>query len=431
MRYIVKGGKPLSGAIEVSGAKNAATKMMVASLLTEEPVMLKNFPAIGDTAITRELCELIGSKISLRGSELTIETPEIKENNIMALSRKNRIPILVMGPLLLRSGAAEVPFLGGDKIGGRPVDLHIEALRLLGAEIETTDSGYRASARDGLRGAVINLKFPSVGATENVLIASVLARGKTILKNAALEPEVIDLVKMLQTMGAKIEIAPERTVHIEGVPRLHAATYAVMPDRNEAVSFACLAMATGGDILVKRAVREHLTAFSEVIAGQMGAGYEILREGIRFFGNKSIRPVIIETSPHPGFMTDWQQPLSVVLTQADGTSSIHETIYENRFDYTGDLIAMGARVKIFSDCGGFPPCRFANGNFRHRAEISGPTRLYGGRFFVHDLRSGMANMIAALSADGESEIENAEEIERGYERLDERLRALGAEIKSV
>lgn len=431
MKFIVKGGKPLEGEILLSGAKNAATKMMLASLLTQDQCVFSNFPQIGDTEITAELCEQIGSQIQRAGSNLTIRTREIKNNRVTHISRRNRIPILALGPLLARTGEAEVPILGGDKIGPRPVDLHVEALKLLGAEIEQTESGYYARAPQGLKGATIQFRFPSVGATENALLAAVLAKGTTILKNAATEPEILDLVKMLQNMGAIIQLGADRVIAIEGVEKLRGVHHRVIPDRNEAVSFACLAIATRGEIFVRDAVQDHLITFLNVVR-RLGGEYAVLKEGIMFYRDaEKMRSISIETETHPGYMTDWQQPLAVLLAEADGDSQIHETIYEDRLGYTNDFNALGGNIEVFTDCGDFPPCRFANQNFRHRAVIHGPTPLRGGELKVRDLRAGMASLLIALVAEGETVIEGVEEIDRGYADIDGRLLKLGADIKRV
>jgi len=432
MRFLVRGGKPLNGEVKVSGAKNAASKMMVASLLTSEPCAFGNFPDIGETQITAELCRTIGSGVSISHGTVKIHTPEIKSSRVLQLSRRNRIPILALGPLLVRSGEAEVPILGGDKIGPRPVDLHIKALEALGAEIQVTQASYKAAAPNGLRGALIKLDFPSVGATENAILASVLAKGRTVIMNAALEPEIVDLIKMLQKMGAIIEFGSDRDIYIDGVSKLCGVNHDVLPDRNEAVSFACLAIATGGKILVRDAIQEHLITFLNTVR-RLGAEYEVVEEGIIFSRpNLHLRPLTIETGSHPGFMTDWQQPLAVVLTQAEGDSVIHETIYEDRFGYSGDLNSIGAKIEVLTDCPSESWCRFVGKKLGHVAIIHGPTKLRGGgRFQIRDLRSGIVDVIAALTADGESEIDGMEEIDRGYENIDERLRGLGAKIERV
>jgi len=428
MKFIVSGKRPLKGEIKLSGAKNAATKLLVASMLTEETSIFENFPAIGDTAITSELCEELGAEILKDGNTVSVRTPTIKTTEVRSLTRRNRLPILALGPLLARAGEAEVPVLGGDKIGARPVDIHLEALKKLGVEISVSENSYKARAPKGLQGAEIALRFPSVGATENALLSSVLASGRTVIKNAALEPEVIDLIKFLQKMGGIIELGASRTIYIEGVPRLRGARHRIMPDRNEAVSFAVLAIATSGDVFVKDALQEHLITFLNTLR-RIGGDYEVLDGGIRFWRAGNLKSTRIETGTHPGFMTDWQQPIAILLTQAEGRSEIHETIYEDRFGYTKDLNLMGAQIIVSKECLG-EKCRFSE-KFPHSAKITGPTVLRGARLEVPDLRAGMAHLTAALIAEGESEISGVEEIDRGYERIDERLRYLGADIKRV
>jgi UDP-N-acetylglucosamine 1-carboxyvinyltransferase len=429
-KFIVKGGKPLFGEITIAGAKNAVSKMMVASLLTDEPCLIKNVPTIGELDIIFEFLRNIGSEINKAGSVVKIATPTIKSNRVTTLSRRNRIPILALGPLLARTGEAEVPVLGGDKIGPRPVDIHLEGLAKLGAQIQITKDSYHAWAKNGLQGAEIELRFPSVGATENIMLAAVLAKGKTVIKNAALEPEIIELMKMLQKMGAIIELSPPRTIMIEGVEKLHGVTHRTPPDRNEAISMACLAIATNGRIMLNGANQEHLITFLNAVR-RMGGEYEVTDEGIAFWRAQELKPIDIRTDVHPGFMTDWQQPLAVLLTQANGTSTIHETIYEERFGYALDLNEMGAKIKVSIDCPPNDPCRLQGKNYYHFATIVGPTPLTGKNLTVRDLRSGMVDILAALVASGISEVDGVEEIDRGYEAIDERLRQLGADITRV
>ena len=429
MRFIIHGGKPLSGDVTIGGAKNAATKMMVAALLSPDPVFLENFPFIGDTDIAAELCKVFGADVSFNKETKTarIATPMIIRTEALNLTRRNRIPILSLGPLLARAGAAIVPTVGGDKIGPRPVDLHLDALRALGARIKRYDDRYEARAPHGLTGAHIHFKFPSVGATENALLAAVLAHGTTVITNAALEPEVVDLMKLLQKMGAIIGLGSGHTIVIEGVASLHGARHRILPDRNEAVSFGVLGVAAQGPIRVRGAVQGHLMTFLNTIR-KIGGNYEIEDGGIVFSAGGDLRAISIETDSHPGFMTDWQQPLSVLLTQVRGKSTIHETIYEDRFGYADDLNNMGARIVTSTKCLGELPCRFCGLGFRHSASIDGPTPLRGASIKVRDLRSGMAHVIAALLAQGESVIDGVDEIDRGYEQLDRRLAALGADI---
>lgn len=432
MKFIVNGGKTLNGEIKLQGSKNAATKMMVASLLTDEECVFENFPQIGDVEITAEFFRSIGSEININGSLAALKTPEIKNFKVESLGRVNRIPILTLGPLLARFGKAQVPFSGGDKIGNRPVDIHLAALKALGAQIEIQENNFLASTPDGLKGAKINFRYPSVGATENAIFAAVLAKGRTIIKNAAIEPEIIDLIEMLQNMGAIIGLGTDRTIYIDGVKKLSGVRRKVMPDRNEAASFACLAAASKGNkIKIKDAIHNHLITFLNEFR-RVGGEYRVESDGITFWRSNSLSgglsAIELETDTHPGFMTDWQQPFAILLTQADGISIIHETVYDNRFGYTKDLNFMGANIKVFSKCLGELPCRFNGEGQYHSAVISGPTPLFGKNVKVSDLRAGMAHLTAALIAQGESVIEGIEEIDRGYERIDERFKNLGADI---
>ncbi|OGM93186.1 UDP-N-acetylglucosamine 1-carboxyvinyltransferase [Candidatus Wolfebacteria bacterium RIFOXYB1_FULL_54_12] len=431
MRFIINGGKPLRGTIEVKGSKNATTKMMIASLLTDEECVLENFPSIGDTEITKELCEHIGATVTIDGSTARLCTPNIKSHRVTQLTRRNRIPILALGPLLNRVGKAEVPVLGGDKIGARPVDIHLDGLKQLGAEITHDDKFFYASAPNGLTGATITLRYPSVGATENIILASVLAKGRTVIHNAAVEPEIMDIILLLQKMGAIIGLGSDRTIYIEGVKKMHGARHRILPDRNEAVSFACLGLAfPGNEVTVKNAVQKDLITFLNAVR-KIGGEYRIEDDGITFFRKDGLVASEVETDTHPGFMTDWQQPFLILLTQAVGTSVIHETVYEDRFGYAEELRAMGANIAVFSKCLGELPCRYNGQGHPHSAIVSGPTPLTGITLKVRDLRAGMAHMIAALVAEGESTIEGIEEIDRGYEDLDTRLRAIGADIRRV
>jgi len=431
MKFIINGGNKLNGTVKIGGAKNAATKMMVASLLSKDPTTLSNFPFIGDTKITTELCKIFGSKIIENKDKnvIKIHTPEITNYKATSLARRNRIPILSAGPLLARYGKVIIPTSGGDKIGPRPVDLHIMALRSLGAKVNVYKDYIYAEAPNKLKGAHIKFPFPSVGATENAIMASVLAEGKTTIENTATEPEIIDLIKMLQKMGAIIELGANRKIYVEGVKSLNGTHHKIVADRNEAISFAVLGIANGGTISLKGVEQENLLTFLNVIR-KIGANFKVYENKITLLGNKKFKPINITTDTHPGFMTDWQQPLAVLLTQANGTSVIHETIYEDRFGYTDDLNIMGANIKKTRKCIG-EKCRFYNKRYYHSAKIYGPTNLHGANIKVRDLRSGMAHVIAALIANGQSVIDGIEEIDRGYRDLDITLRSLGANIKRV
>lgn len=428
-KFIIKGGKPLSGRIEVRGSKNSAPKMMVASLLSAKPCIIENVPMSLETEVTKELCESIGSVITLVGDHTyKVATEEVRSSLVPELSRRNRIPVLAIGPLLHRKGFAEIPVPGGCPIGHRPINFHVEALSRMGVRFLRRENSYYAEAKD-IHGAEIEFPYPSVGATESVILTATLARGKTLIKNAAVEPEIFNLVGMLKEMGAEIDFREEsREVKIEGVERLYGARVRVMPDRNEVVSFAAAALATQGEVFIRGAEARHLGAFLEKIR-EIGGEYEVGGEGIKFKGRDRYNPILIKTSPHPDFMTDWQQPVCILLTQARGKSIIHETVYEDRFGYIKDLKRMGANIEVSDECPTGSRCRFFGKTLNHSAKITGPTRLRGGEITMTDIRAGMAHLIAALSAEGESVVSGVEHLDRGYERIDERLRALGADIK--
>lgn len=419
------------GTVDVRGSKNAATKMMVASLLTDEPCTVTNVPFSADTDITKELCETIGSAISVSdGHAFLLETKKIKTSLVPELSRRNRIPILALGPLLHRNGVAEVPVVGGCYLGHRPINFHVEALNKMGVKIERRENSYYAEA-EHIHGADVVLVYPSVGATENILLTAVLAEGSTKITNAAMEPEVQNLIGMLASMGARISVDHNmRIIEIVGVSKLHGTTYRVMPDRNEIVSFAVAALATGGTVFIQAIDEEYIKTFLARVK-EVGGTYTVENGGIRFIGGKKYHGTTIETAPHPGFMTDWQQPFCVLLTQAEGTSIIHETVYEDRFGYVKDINRMGATIRVNDDCLGVEPCRFLARTFHHSATITGPTKLHGEVIRMTDLRAGMAHVIAALAAEGKSRIFGLEHIDRGYENIDERLRMLGAHIQRI
>ena len=430
-RFFIEGGVPLAGSLAVRGSKNAASKLMVASLLTDQPSTIENVPMSVEIDITRELCEKIGSTVSAVGDyEIRIVTPKVTTSLVPELSRKNRIPILALGPLLHRAGVAEVPVLGGCPIGHRPIDFHVAALREMGVEIERREHSYYAEAQE-IRGADIAFPWPSVGATESVILAAVLAKGRTRIENAAVEPEIMNLIEMLCAMGAKISVREaKRSIEVEGVLSLGGARIRVMPDRNEIVSFATAALATGGSVCIENIEDWYLKTFLSHLDA-IGAGYEKEGSGMRFFKKGPFRPDSIRTEPHPGFMTDWQQQFLVVLTAAEGISIIHETVYEDRLGYTEDLRRMGAYIEVSGVCPVGSECRFFGGGYKHVARITGPAKLKGTRIRIPDLRAGMAHVVAALAAQGESVLEEIHHLDRGYEKIDERLETIGARIRRV
>lgn len=425
--YHVTGGSPLRGEVRVSGAKNAATKELVASLLADSPVTLKNVPRIGDVDVTAEILRDIGVAVQCNEDRMTVDPTRLSTAKVAeAFSRKNRIPILLFGPLLHRFGKAVIPALGGCTIGARPIDFHLDALKKMGAHISCTGDEYVATAKL-LKGTVIELPFPSVGATENVMLTAVKAKGTTVIRNAAVEPEIVDLAKLLQSMGAIISLDVHRTWIIEGVEQLHGATHRVMPDRIEAASLATAASLSGGDVFLRGARQEDMLSFLNALR-RVGVPYEIQEDGIRFLAAKELRPIVIETDVHPGFMTDWQQPFVILLTQANGVSVVHETVYEDRFGYTDALRKMGATIQLHKECLGSKPCRWVNRDYRHSAIISGPTPLHAAEIAIPDLRAGFSYLIAALIAQGTSRLMGVEQIERGYENIIGKLKKLGAKI---
>ncbi|MFH1404726.1 MAG: UDP-N-acetylglucosamine 1-carboxyvinyltransferase [Patescibacteria group bacterium] len=426
--FKIKGGIPLKGTVELSGAKNAASKMMIASLLTEEPVLIKNVPRQQETEITHEIVSAVGGEgIWKDEHSLELQTKNIAATELRKLSRKNRISVLAIPPLLHRAGEAFVPLVGGDAIGPRPVNFHVETLRKMGAEITETPDGYHAVAKPGLKGALIELTYPSVGATESAILAGVLAKGRTVIRNAASEPEVQNLVMMLQNMGAIIQINAGRSIEIIGVEKLHGCEVTAVPDRMEAASYACMALGTHGEIFVKNARHEHMVTFLNTVR-KIGGEYKVQEDGILFRSKNGFMGIELETDTHPGFMTDWQQPFVVLLTQAKGTSVVHETVYEDRFVYTEALKKMGADIALFSNCLGEINCRFKGQNYKHSAVITGPSQLEAIDVQVPDIRAGLAFVVAALIAQGESTLAGIEHLDRGYESLEEKLKGVGAQI---
>ncbi|MEZ7995694.1 MAG: UDP-N-acetylglucosamine 1-carboxyvinyltransferase [Actinomycetales bacterium] len=430
----IEGGKPLKGRVDLKGAKNLVTKAMVAALLGETPSTLLDVPHISDVEVVERLLNLHGVTITHdpKTGNMTLDPSNVEQARIVdidAHAGSSRIPILFCGPLLHRLGEAFIPGLGGCEIGDRPVDFHFDVLRQFGAVIEKLPTGTRLSAPDGLVAAKIDLPYPSVGATEQVLLSATTAKGLTELRGAAIEPEIIDLIAILQKMGAVISVDTDRVIRIEGVKQLKGYTHKALFDRNEAASWAAAALATKGDIFVGGAQQIEMMTFLNTFR-KVGGEFEIEPAGIRFYHPGSeLQPVVIETDVHPGFMTDWQQPLVVALTQAQGLSIVHETVYENRFGFTEALNKMGAQIQIYRECLGGNPCRFGQRNFNHSAVISGPTPLRGADIRVPDLRGGFSHVVAALAAEGTSNVSNVQLISRGYERFIDKLQDLGADFQ--
>ena len=429
--FRITGGKPLHGKVRLSGTKNLISKLMVASTLSEKESVFTNAPLhLGETDITEEIIRALGTTTTESDDSngtLHVHTSQFSTHEVPErFALLNRIPILLIGPLLHRTGKASVPIPGGDKIGARPVDFHINALEKMGARVQLKNHFYHCEA-DGLKGERIELPFPSVGATENIIIAATLAQGTTIIDNAAVEPEIIELVKFLQKMGAIISIGTNRRIIIEGVLSLHGAEHHIMPDRIEAASFACAAVASKGDVFIQDADQSAMLAFLNAMR-RAGGDFDISDDGIRFYYKEKLKAIAIETDVHPGFMTDWQQPWVLMMTQAEGLSVVHETVYENRFGYVTELRKMGAHIELYNSCLGGSECRFTTLANPHSSVIFGPTKLKGAEIVIPDLRAGFVYLIAAALATGESTITGIHHVERGYEHIEQKLRGLGVDI---
>jgi UDP-N-acetylglucosamine 1-carboxyvinyltransferase len=431
----IRGGRPLTGRVEVKGAKNLVTKAMVAALLGETPSVLRDVPDISDVQVVRSLLEVHGVRVEDGDEEGTLHLDPAGAvsahfEEIDAHAGASRIPILFCGPLLHLLGEALIPDLGGCRIGDRPINFHMDALRAFGAVVDKSYEGIRITAPHGLHGAAIALPYPSVGATEQVLLTAVRAKGTTELRNAAIEPEIMDLIAVLQKMGAIISYEPNRVILIEGVESLRGYDHRAIFDRNEAASWACAALATDGDIFVGGAKQQEMLTFLNVFR-KVGGWFDIREDGIQFRRDGELKPVVVETDVHPGFMTDWQQPLIVALTQAQGRSVVHETVYENRLGFTEALVQMGADIVVHPQGIDSPARRVPRRALEQAAVVMGPTPLHGAEVEVPDLRGGYSYVIAALAAEGESIVSNVGIIRRGYEKFFAKLDALGADFDVI
>jgi len=421
---------PLRGDVRVHGSKNAVTKHLVAAMLGDSPSVIRNVPDVGDVAITVDILSSLGIDVSIDGDVATVEpTPTPTSKVPMSFTGLNRIPILLLGPLLTRVGEAFVPLVGGDPIGRRPVDFHVAALRALGAEVEVTDDGVHARATR-LRGARIELPFPSVGATESVLLCAVLADGRTVLTNAATEPEVIELALFLQRMGANIGLAPNRRIVIDGVDRLVGASTTLEGDRIEAFSYLVAGLVSGGAVRVAGCEQSRLVTAINTLR-RMGADCEITDEWVTARASGSLRPAAVQTATHPGFMTDWQTPLMVLFSRVDGMSVLHETVFENRLVYVPALTRFGCEIELFDSCLGGPACQFHDTNAVHSAVVRGGSALHGAEVDVVDVRAGFSAVIAAAAADSPSVLRGIHHLIRGYHRPAEQMRSIGLSLREI
>jgi UDP-N-acetylglucosamine 1-carboxyvinyltransferase len=411
----VRGGRRLHGVLQVSGAKNAVLPAMAASLLTSEPIVLENSPQVRDVSTMIRVLQRMGAAPPQRdGSRLTLQVPEITSSEApYELVKTMRASVLVLGPLLARCGTARVSLPGGCAIGARPVNLHIAALQKLGARIEV-EHGYMVAEGKELRGADITFDSKTVTGTENLMMAATRAKGRTVLRNVAQEPEIEDLQVLLNGMGARISGAGTDTILIEGVEQLHGATHPVIPDRIEAGTFLMAAAITRGDVRLENCRPDHLEAVLEKLK-DAGVRLEVGRSTIQVLPDGPTRPANLVTLPYPGFPTDLQAQYMALTTQAEGTSLITESIFENRFMHVGELRRMGARIDIDT----------------HFAVVHGPTPLTGAQVMATDLRASACLIVAGLVAEGETLIDRAYHIDRGYERIEEKLQRVGADIERI
>ena len=422
-RILIRGGRRLQGRLPISGAKNSALTLMPCALLTDEPLTLRNLPRLADVDSFGHLLNQLGASTAIQGTRpdefgrvMTIRAGNLTSSEApYDIVRKMRASILVLGPLLGRGGEATVSLPGGCAIGNRPIDLHLRALEAIGAELETAAGYVRARAPGGrLSGGRYRFPVVSVGATENVLMAAATARGTSLIENAAREPEIVDLCRLLVAMGVAIDGIGTDRLEIEGRDRLHGATYAVMPDRIEAGSYACAAAITGGELTLAGARAEDMRATVDAL---VEAGVEVteLTDGIKVSAPEALRPITLSTAPFPGFATDMQAQFMAMLLKADGASVLTETIFENRYMHVPELARMGADVQVSG----------------RTAVVRGGAQLVGAPVMATDLRASMSLILAGLAAEGETQVSRVYHLDRGYERLEEKLQAVGADIERV
>ncbi len=417
-KFVIRGGNPLVGTIRVGGAKNAALPAMAASILTEEPVILENIPDVRDIQTERSLLVSMGAEVELGYGRASHRTTLCCRNLVnpeaaYELVKTMRASTLVLGPLVARMGRARVSLPGGCAIGARPIDLHIKGLETLGANI-TQEHGYIEASADRLRGGHITFDKITVTGTEDLMMAAALAEGETLMENCAREPEVADLAALLNKMGARIEGAGTSTMRIRGVEKLHGARHRIIPDRIEAGTFVIAGALTGGDLIVANCDPTHLGALLEKLQ-ECGVKVRSNGESVRVIADSQLRAADVSTEEYPGFPTDMQAQYMTLATQAEGTSTVTENIFENRFMHAQELVRMGANIKVEGSS----------------AIIRGKTPLSSAAVQCSDLRASASLVIAALVADGETILDRVYHIDRGYERIEEKLRGVGAQIRRI
>ena len=413
-QYIIEGGNKLEGEISASGSKNASLPIIAASILNGKNTILYNIPNIQDIKITLEILRILGCKTDRKNGKIIIDSGSMEKTEIPKdLMHKLRSSVILAGAILGRFKKAVFSYPGGCDIGARPIDLHIKSLRKLGINIEE-ESGYIICSSDKIIGADIHLDFPSVGVTENIMLASVLAEGETIITNAAMEPEIVDLQKFLNRMGAKVSGAGENVIRIQGVKTLKNVSYNIMPDRIEVGTFLCMTAITGGNAIINNVNNDDIKSITSKLE-EAGAKIKQEKSKIEIIAPKKLKAVDIKTMPYPGFPTDMQSVFGAMLTTAKGTSVIVENIFDNRFKYLNELKKMGAKVSVEGKI----------------AIVKGSKKLHGAEMEASDLRGGAALCTAALVAKGQSKIDNISHILRGYENFDKKLKKLNAQIKLV
>jgi len=436
-KFIIRGGKPLRGAVTLGGAKNASFKLMIAAMLADSESRLLNLSHIGDVDVTKKTMEALGVGVVECGPRTMFVHPQkVNSSQIPQFAgEKSRASTLFASILLKQTGKAVIPQPGGCVLGARPIDRHLEALESLGVKINTTSTHVELMTEQ-LIGNTFRFEKKTHTGTECFILAAVMAKGRTVIENAGQEPEIDDLINYLNEMGARIAKKAGDVLIIDGVDKLHGVIHKVMPDRNEAVSYACAALATKGDIVVENARKQDLETFLLAV-DEAGGRYDVAEYGIRFWYEKPLRAVSLKTAPHPGFMTDWQPLWSVVMTQAKGTSEIIEAVHHNRFQFAKQLNQMGAQIELYNPDVDNPESYYefnikdAQAGEYHAARIVGPTPFTPTNVLVPDLRAGATLTIAALIASGRMEIDGVEHIDRGYESLDQRLAQLGADIHRI
>ncbi|WP_019243172.1 MULTISPECIES: UDP-N-acetylglucosamine 1-carboxyvinyltransferase [Bacillus] len=415
-KIIVRGGNRLNGTVKIEGAKNSVLPVIAATLLASNgKCIIKDVPTLSDVFTINEVLRNLNADVTFSDNVITVDASrELKEEAPFEYVRKMRASVLVMGSLLARNGKARVALPGGCAIGSRPLDQHLKGFEAMGAVVKVGNGFLDAEVNGKLKGAKVYLDFPSVGATENIMMAATLAEGTTILENAAKEPEIVDLANLLNKMGAKVRGAGTATIRIEGVEELYGTTHTIIPDRIEAGTFMVAAAITEGDVLVKGAVAEHLTS---LIAKMQEMGVEIIEEneGLRVIGPKHMKAVDIKTMPHPGFPTDMQSQMMALLLKAEGTGMITETVFENRFMHVEEFRRMNADIKIEG----------------RSTIINGPSNLQGAEVAATDLRAAAALILTGLVADGVTRVTELKHLDRGYVNFHGKLAALGADIERV